>query len=368
VQVIGVSRSRSRPSLACVASACLALLGAGTGTAYGQTVPAVGVVGSGGLLTYITPATSANTSTEVVLAKANGSDPQTLGPGGPAVLAPNGKFVAAVTSTAAQASHGSSLILYTVGKKSAPRTLEKTADQLTLVAWSADSSEIAVIDGDALVVVSRGGVARTVSTGPAGTAITGASFEPNSQRLVYALASSLLVGAPVNLYTVAASGGTATEITHDGYSQNPLWGPNGIVFSRATTKDSAYQLWFIEANGHDAEPLTHVAISAPFSGLEPIAFSQNGKHLLANLIGQNTAQAWVVDLSTKHVVARELGAPGAVTIGNAISADGKRILLTNGYSSLSDDDFSGLSVEAVPWSGVSSKLLAAHGAFASWSG
>ena len=67
-------------------------------------------------------------------------------------------------------------------------------------------------------------------------------------------------------------------------------------------------------------------------------------------------------------VARELGAPGAVTIGNAISADGKRILLTNGYSSLSDDDFSGLSVEAVPWSGVSSKLLAAHGAFASWSG
>ena len=68
------------------------------------------------------------------------------------------------------------------------------------------------------------------------------------------------------------------------------------------------------------------------------------------------------------VLARELGPPGAATIGNAISPNGKVILLTNGYSNLSDDDFSGLSIEAVPWSGLSPTVLAAPGAFASWGG
>ncbi len=373
MQVTRAARFPRRLWLICASAACLcgclALLGLRPLAARAKPPQRTTLASAAGRLTYIAPMSATSTAPEVVLAEANGSHPQMLGPGGPAILSPNGKYVAAVTSPVSQTSHGSSLILYSIltkGERS--RTLLRSSDQLTLVAWSPNANDIAVIDGDALVVVPRDGAARTVARGGTGTAITGASFAPNSRRLVYALASSLLVSAPVNLWTVAATGGASTEITHDGSSQSPLWGPNGIIYARATSTAPTYQLWIIEANGHDPVELTRVAVDAPFSGLEPIALSQNGKHLLANMIGQNTAQAWVVDLSSKNVLARELGPPGAATIGNAISPNGKVILLTNGYSNLSDDDFSGLSIEAVPWSGLSPTVLAAPGAFASWGG
>ena len=94
----------------------------------------------------------------------------------------------------------------------------------------------------------------------------------------------------------------------------------------------------------------------------------NGQHLLANLVGenQNAWQAWCIDLSEFPVTEHALGPSGATTIGNAISSDGKDVLLTEASGTLAGDDFSKSTVAVVPWNGGSGTTVAQHGAFASW--
>jgi Tol biopolymer transport system component len=317
-------------------------------------------------MTFIATPVGSSTSPEVMLATGSGGDPKPLGPATTAVLSPNGDYVAAVRSGSGSAAHGSSLVLYSVASRRPARVLRSSSAQLTILAWSPDSAWIAVIDGDSLVAVPLlHGKARTIATGT----INGASFAPTPpDRLVFARAASLLVGSKVNLYTVSLSGGAPRALTHDGLSQYPLWGPNGIVYSREESQSSTtYQLWSIKSDGGHPRQLTDLTLSASFYGLEPIAFSANGQHLLANLVGANTTEAWTIDLSAKQVLARDVGMPDATTIGNAISSDGSTLLLTEGSAELAGNDFEGQSVAIVPWSGGLPTVVAAHAAFASWS-
>jgi WD40 repeat protein len=302
---------------------------------------------------------------EAMLAGAAGADPRPLGSASTAVLAPNGQFVAAVHQGAGSPPHGSSLVLYRVSKTPASmRTLRSSSSQLTILAWSPDSDWIAVLDGDSLVVVPLKGRARAIATG----AINGASFAPTRpDRLVFAKATSLLVTARVNLYTVSLRGGAPVQVTDDGLSQYPLWGPNGIVFSReASHTSTTYQLWLVKANGRDARQLTNAAISAPFYGLEPVAISANGSHLLANLVGNGATETWEVSLGAKPTIVSELGSAASPMTGDAISRNGETILVTQGSGSLSNDDFAGQTVVWLPWVGGAATTLAVHAAFASW--
>lgn len=360
MRVTWASLVAGRFGLACAGS-CLALAAMCTPMALGR---AESSAAPGARMTYITTLPGAGSVPEVMLAGADGSDPKPLGQASTAVLSPNGQLVAAVRSGGGSATHGSSLVLYSVAKK-ATRVLRVSSGQLTILAWSPDNQWIAVTDGDALVAVPLRGAARTLATGT----INGASFAPTTpDRLVYAKAQSLLVNATVNLYKVNLHGGAAVELTHNGLSQYPLWGPDGIVFSGGQSHASTtYQLWLIKPGGASrARQLTNVAVSAPFDGLEPIAFSQDGKHLLANLVGADTSEAWTVDLGSSPAQVHQLGAAGATTIGNAISRDGNAVLLTVGSEKLSSDDFEGQSIAVAPWSGGLATTVVAHGAFASW--
>jgi Tol biopolymer transport system component len=367
------SRVPGRFALAC-AVAIVAWLGCGSASAFARLTPAFAAApsmqsahtaGTSGRMTFIAASPTASTVPEVMIASADGTDPRPLGPAATAVLSPNGEFVAAVQPGSGSPPQGSSLVIYRVSKsKATDRVLRKSTGQLTILAWSPDSKWIAALDGDTLVVIPLHGRSRTIATGT----INGASFAPSgSDRLVFAEASSLLVTAPVNLYTVALSGGKPVAITTDGLSQYPLWGPDGVVFAReASHASTTTELWLIKANGRDARQLTNVMVAAPFYGFEPVAFSANGRHLLANLVGNGVTEAWTIDLGTKPPTARQLGASGATTIGNAISRDGGTILLTESASSPSGDDFSGESVAVVPWSGGTTTTLVMHAAFASW--
>jgi hypothetical protein len=349
--------------MACAACVCISLCGIGSLPALAKTPPAAPLSGTPEL-TYITAASSAAKSPEVMLANVNGSDPRILGPGSTAVLSPNGRLVAAVTVNSSQTPHRSSLVLYSVAGKQGPKTLRQSSGPLTLVGWSPDSGDIAIIDGDSLVIVHLSGVAHVVASGT----ITGASFAPNApDRLVYASAASLLVSSKVDLYVVPAAGGTPQQLTTDGLSEYPLWGPDGIVFSREySSANPAYQLWYINPQTDLERVLTDLPVPQGFSGLEPVAFSKNGEHLLANLNAPNTSQAWVINLAAAHPLPRDLGPAGTATVGNAISRDGMTILLTDGYGNPATADFSTQSVESVTWSSGRITVLARHSAFASW--
>lgn len=311
-------------------------------------------------LTYIATAASAGASPQVVLAQANGTSARPLGPATTAVLSSDGAYVAAVAPGRGSPSHGSSLVVYTAGSKKAARTLRASAAQLTILAWAPDDAWIAVTDGNSLVAVPLHGKARTLTSG---TSVRGASFAPRTpDRLVFGQ-TSLTVGQPVNLYSVNMNSSRTRQLTRDGLSEYPLWGPSGIVFSHAeSSSGTTMQLWQLGSNGHAAAIAT-----PPMSGvLEPVALSANGQHLLANLVGVNTSQAWCIDLSMYPVSERPLGVSGTVTIGNAISLDGTEVLLTEGTGTLAGDDFSKSTVAVVPWNGGAAITVAQHGAFASW--
>lgn len=366
------SRMPGRLSLAC-AGAVLLWLGPAGAFATLAPVPqrppasvrATQAAGTPRRMTFLTAPTTAGAAPEVMLADANGSNPQPLGSASTAVLSPNGEWVAAVSPGAGSPPHGSSLVLYRVSKAAAaPRVLRSSTAQLTILDWSPDNRWVAVLDDNSLVVVPLKGKARTIATGT----ISGASFAPAApDRLVFAKAASLLVTSPVNLYTVSLKGGGPVAITNDGLSEYPLWGPTGIVFSReASHTATTYQLWLVKPDGRDIRQLTDVTVSAPFFGLEPVAVSADGQHLLANLVGNGITEAWIVDLAAKPPGVRELGVAGSTTIGNAISRNGGTILLTEGLGSLSGSDFTGQSIASVPWSGGTPTTLAVHAAFASW--
>lgn len=316
-------------------------------------------------LTYISAPASSSASPQLVLvlAHANGAGARPLGPASTAVLSPDGMYVAAVGPGRGSPAAGSTLVLYAVGSKKPARTLRVSAAQLTILAWAPDDGWIAVTDGNSLVAVPLHGKARTLGTGT----IAGASFAPRTpDRLVFAQAASLQVGAEVNLFRVNMKGGlTATQITHDGLNEYPLWGPNGIVFSHAASASgSTLQLWHL-ADGHTTA-ITDVTLPSAWNGFEPVALSANGQHLLANLVGDNASQAWCIDLSTTPISEHALGVTGTTTIGNAISRDGSEVLLTEGIGTLAGDDFSKSTVAIVPWNGGIATTVAQHGAFASW--
>jgi Tol biopolymer transport system component len=313
-------------------------------------------------LTYISAPTSSGASPQLVLARANGAGAHALGPASTAVLSPDGAYVAAVGPGHGSPATGSTLVLYAVGSKKPARTLRVSAAQLTILAWAPDDGWIAVTDGNSLVAVPLHGAARTLVTGT----IAGASFAPHPpDRLVFAQAASLQVGAQVNLFRVNMTGGQTTQLTSAGLNEYPLWGPGGIVYSHAASSSgSPLQLWRL--TGAHAKAITDVTLNPPWTGFEPVALSANGQHLLANLVGDNASQAWCINLDASPVAEHALSAAGTTTIGNAISRDGSEVLMTEGAGTLAGDDYSKSTVAVVPWNGGAAKTVAQHSAFASW--
>jgi hypothetical protein len=320
--------------------------------------------GTTGVLTYIASSRSVlNQNVEV--ANTDGSDPRTLAPGTAAAVSPDGSSIAVVQSLPPQDNSTSELLVYPESGGRATK-LYHCKGYFTVYGWSSDSALLLGScphgvnqTGPLLVINAASGAVATIASG----VIEGASFAPNpSNDVVYALAASQLLSVPVNLYTASPSGSGTLQLTHGGISTNPLWGPNGIVFARQTsrghTKAPINQIWSIEADGSGARQLTHMSVDPLAEGLVPVELSANGQHLLANFVGTDQSAAYAVDLSATNVVPRPL--VRSENVADAISADGNTVLFTNGF------DGDPTSIDSVAFDGGKPTVLARHGARASW--
>jgi hypothetical protein len=300
----------------------------------------------------------------VAIANLDGSDVRTLGPGTSALISPDGSAVAVVEDLPGNA--GSRLSVYPTSGGAA-RQIYRSAAFINLIGWSADS-ELLLADaptglkqtGPLLTINAASGATQTVANG----VFAGASFsEAGTDDVVYAMSNSQQLKAAVNLYTSLPSGGDTKELTSDGHSMDPLWGPDGIVFARFRLRGKdAYpvnQLWSINADGSDAKQLTHMSVSPLVEGLSPVAFSANGKHLLAVFGGEDTSAAWTVDLSGPTAVVHDLGNAYENT-PEGISRDGKTVLLSTGFEGTP------AAVEIVPWHGGKPTVVIKGGGQASW--
>ena len=308
-------------------------------------------------LAYVTGL--AGTHPVVHVARLGSGAPVSLGPGADAQISPGGASVAIVTPYTRS---GSSLVVRASDGSGAARTLLRTTGSLGPIVWSPDGSRLAVVLDTRLYAIDvASGVRRTIARGM----IAGASFSPDSTRIAYARARSQDLSAPVNVFVANTDGSGAHPLTHDGRSLWPLWGPTRIAYTheRLRRNDApVYQLRTMRPDGGGVRQLTHMRIPTLVSGLSPTAWSADGRRLLAEFGGQDTSEAWTVDVRTGH--ARDLTGRVDSVIGRGLSPDGRTVLVQRG----SFDDPQHQSIATIPWSGGRAHALVRHGAEPSWGG
>ncbi len=306
-------------------------------------------------------------TTNVWLANADGSGGTKLGPGQQPLISPNGKSVAATLF----GPKGPGLVIYTPGAAT-KKYFDNAKATAGALAWSPDSRFLAVGltsnqtsgKGSSFAVVdTSGGTVTTISKG----SVCGASFAPTgADRLAYAASSGATecFTGHVNVFTVAADGSNKKQITSDGRSLNPVWGPKSIVFDQVTPRKNnapAYQLFTMRPDGSHRVQITHMKIPNLVDGLVPIQLSADGKRLLAQYVGQDTSQTWAVTMSTRK--AKQLTISGQSVVAGAISKGGKSILVA--FGAIDAAPKHGM-VETLPFGGGKATVLVKHAAQPTW--
>jgi hypothetical protein len=306
----------------------------------------------------------------VWVAGANGS--RRLGTGLAPLLAPDGEAVAASafgTTTGTQDT-GPALVVYSTTGAATTRYLNLAVATAQPLAWSPDSRYLAVAlqstsvneSGSGLAVIDTStGTVTTIATGQ----VNGASFAPDgSDRIVYGLAPSLEINAPVNLYVAQPNGSGTQALTRDGRSLNPVWGPKWIAYDKERLRPNwapRYDIWLRSASSSAVRKLTNVPADKLVVGLVPLAFSANGTRLLSEFEGQDTSVAWTVRVPSGR--ARQVRVGNQSVVGDGISRNGATLLVDLG--SFESPPSSG-RVATIPFTGGRPKVLVTHGAQASW--
>jgi Tol biopolymer transport system component len=319
--------------------------------------PATALAATPARIAYVTGL--AGTRPQVRVADADGGGDRRLGPGIDALISPDGVNVAIVTPFERA---GTSLVLRPTSGGEA-RTLLEPTDSLSQLTWSPDGTRLAVVANmkRLLVVDITSGERRLVARGQ----VQGVSFSPQGDRIAYASSRTLKPSARVNVFVAALDGSGTHAITHDGRSLYPLWGPTRIAFSHERLRRfdaPVFQLRVMDPDGDGVRQLTHMRIPRLVSGLTATAWSADGSRLLAEYGGQDTSDAWTVDVAGGR--ARDLTGRLDGVIGRGLSADGTTVLVQRGYF----DDPRHQSVATVPFSGGRATVLVRHGSAPSWGG
>lgn len=296
------------------------------------------------------------------IARADGSGARELGIGDEAFLSPNGAYV----SVQRYASTGSSLELFSTSGKLLAAYFDAAKESAATLAWSPNSRYLAVTSTStsavgkmSLYLIDTTTLkSRLVTDG----VFAGASFNPAGTRLVFGMAESQAIRAPVNLYTDSVSGGVTTQLTTNGNSFDPVWARTGVVFDRSTyrghSKAPVFQLWLLD--GGRLRQLTNMRIPALQDGLSPLAADADGNRLIAEYTGTDTSEVWTVQLSPLRV--QPLKVDGQPVQGGQISRDGQRLLIDAGGFEQSPNHG---EVESIGFSGGTPVRLS-RGAEPSW--
>jgi len=265
----------------------------------------------------------------VWLANADGSDARLLVRGGRApVISPDGRSVAYVGGCNEEDVCSGTYVVSTSG--GTPRRLSRDAQTFPprTRTWSPDSKRLVLWRG-----TSSGAplVAIDVSTGNESVLAKGGigswSFSPDGRRIVFARART---DGKVNLFVAGADGADAKQITETGDAAEPVWGPSSIAFSKVVFGGDSWaknEVWRVQPDGSRRKTITGPLPArfqrAGFDGLAPIAWSADGRALLAGLTTQAGAEPVAVD-PTSGASRTLTHIDGVDTVG--LSQDGQFVL------------------------------------------
>lgn len=266
----------------------------------------------------------------VWVAEANGRGARRLAAGSNPMLSPDGRYVAFQSL-----SSGTTQVQVLSIRPGVSVATGSTSASFQILAWSADSRYVAVaVTGtkasDSELDVIRVG-AGSAAVGPVAQGfISGASFAPRGDRLVYAVSRSQRLGARVDLFTVDVNGNHTRRLTRNGRSLYPVWGRQGIAFDRerlrGTSKAPEYQVCLLR--GRHIAQLTNLHVPALQDGLVPLQFDAGGGRLLAEYEGEDTSYAYTIQLKPLRV--RQVTVAGRQVQGGAISRNGRELLVDQG--------------------------------------
>jgi hypothetical protein len=237
--------------------------------------------------------------------------------------------------------------------------------------WSPGGAKLAIIDAAGLSIVdpASGTRRRLVHD----RQLTQISFSPDGGAVAYARSNGR-AGAEFrsDIFVVRLSDGVITRLTREGHSASPLWGPEWIVYQRLRWAGGLApqgRLWLMRPDGGEKRMFARGAEVLrdrfPVFGLDPLALSDDGRHLLA-------CQAF--EFGCPRVTftvpgGKRYGFPelrelerkqGAIPVD--LSGDGARVLLDVG--SPHDDRHHG--IYEIPFAGGRLRLIADNAIEADW--
>jgi Tol biopolymer transport system component len=306
----------------------------------------------------------------VYAANDNGGGAFKVGSGTNPKVSPDGDVIA-YSREGNGGKHGLVLGAATAGGGSTP-VLGNLQDS-QYVTFSPDSKLVAALQGPelgkrklVLLDVTSGTLLRTVASGY----FSGISFSPDGTEVAYSVAGSEKYPQKSNVYAAPVAGGKVVQLTRDGISQAPLWGPTGkIVFVKQLgAKQRKYgpknELYLMNANGTQPKRLTHTNVGPLLTGLTPTEWSANGQRLLTEFGGQDTSYAVTVNPRTgAQKPLDKMGDGEQGFVGTALSSNGTTVLgATGGFEPGPNH-----TVSTIPYGGGKAKTLVKNAFEPDWS-
>lgn len=213
--------------------------------------------------------------------------------------------------------------------------------------WSPDSSRLICttetanrrgdVTGDGLALIdATTGVRRTLVAAP-GNEVEGPTWSPDGTRIAYSNGRFGLLRSDVFVADPGDMGG-ATRVVRN--ATTPVWGPARIAVTRYTSRHVRVgghrmqvvhsQIWTVNPSGGGAHVLTRYRTRrALVYGPSAAFWTPDGGRLVGEIGGTDFSQLIAVDARTGRI--RALRPAGErVTYPNAISADGRVVLFTDG--------------------------------------
>jgi Tol biopolymer transport system component len=290
-------------------------------------------------LVYAVPANSNASHSWIWRARPDGTHRVRLVEGHNPQLAPNGRLVAYT-----RAKDELYVVPISGGR---PRVLRRGAGYIAGFVWSPTSRRIVVVQTRSLVLVD-------VATGHArtfGRRGGDPSFSPDGRRIVFDRVDQ--TGGDLELFDVRT--GSARRLTSDHRSFLPVWGPRAIAFNRAGFLRGG-DVWLLEPRTGGRRRLTHTS-----AGIYPVAWSADGRRLLAANPATHNGRLWAVDVRTGR--ARDLTGWVGDLFPQGLSRDGRTILAAIGCGGTIS--LFGV-VETLPFAGGRAHVIVRGPCRASW--
>jgi len=301
--------------------------------------------------THLTASTAAGT---IVIADADGSGRRVLGSGRESFLSPDGARVAVTDFDSTPVGPENRRLELFASTGGAPAHVLSV--ECLSVHWSPDSAKVACVDrdlasrgpGHLLVIDAATAAVTDVATGYLDSRV---SFSPDSARLAYVQ----------DAREPSPSGGAlkvvdlATRVTRTlrQRAAAPVWGPRTIAFSVVKRRDRYTRILdvaVVRPDGSGFRRLTRFRPRFFQSGLSPVAWSANGRRLLAALGGQDTFEAYAVD--PRRGGARRIR---SFVTPAALSRNGRFVI--GGDNTEASYDEARSNIVRVPWAGGKPRVL-----------